>query len=123
MKLVFKNFPLSYHPFARKGAAAALAAHQQEKFREFHEKLFENYKALNDAVIQAIAVQLGLDLERFNRDMTTASVQGMINRDVMDARTLGVRATPTVFINGKLVKERSTGAFVSVIEAELKKER
>ena len=123
MKVVFKNFPLTYHPFARKAAAAALAAHEQEKFHEYHEKLFENYKALNDALMQAIAVQLGLDLERFNRDMTTASVQGMINRDIRDARALAVRATPTVFINGKLVKERSTGAFVSAIEAELKKER
>ena len=121
MKLVFKNFPLNIHPFARKAAAAALAAHRQEKFWEYHEKLFEKYRTLNDSVMQEIAGQLELDLEKFNRDMASVSIQGTINRDMNDARALGVRGTPTVFINGKQMKERSTRGFERIIDTELKK--
>ena len=123
MKLVFKNFPLNIHLFARKTAAAALAAHRQEKFWEYHEKLFEKYKTLNDSVMQEIAAQLGLDLERFNIDMATAPIQGIINRDINDARALGVRAVPAVFINGRQLRERSTRGFQMMIDAELKKGR
>jgi len=121
VKLVFKNFPLNIHPFARKAAAAALAAHRQEKFREAHEKLFEKYETLNDSVIQGIAAEIGLDVERFNRDMASAPIQGIINRDMNEARALGVRGTPTIFINGKQLKERSTRGFQTMIDAELQK--
>ncbi|MBL7178295.1 MAG: thioredoxin domain-containing protein [Desulfobacteraceae bacterium] len=68
-KLVFKNFPLSKHKFAMKAAAAALAANKQGKFWEFHDRLFKNYKNLNDTKIQEIAKELALDMERFNKDL------------------------------------------------------
>ena len=68
VKLVYKNFPLVGHKFARKAATAALAAHEQGKFWEFHDNLFKNYRNLDDAKIQEIAEELGLDMERFTRD-------------------------------------------------------
>ncbi len=123
VKLVFKNFPLSKHKFARKAATAALAAKAQGSFWEFHDELFENYKNLSDAKIQEIAKDLDLDLERFNKDMKDPAIQKLIIRDVKNGREIGVRSIPTVFINGKLLKDRRLHGFQRMIDAELKKNR
>ncbi len=123
VKLVHKNYPLSKHKFAMKAAAAALAANKQGKFREFHDRLFKNYKNLNDTKIQEIAKELALDMERFNKDMKDPAIQKLIIRDVKDARQAGVRGIPTVFIGGKLLKTRGLRGFQRMIEAELKKSR
>jgi len=123
VKLVFKNFPLAQHKFARKAATAALAAKAQGRFWEFHDKLFESYKNLNDAKIQEIAKDLDLDLERFNKDMKDPAIQKLIIRDVKNGREIGVRSIPTVFINGKLLKDRRLQGFKRMINAEVKKSR
>ncbi len=121
VKLVAKNFPLSKHKFAKKAAKAALAANEQGKFWEFHNMLFENYKAINDAKIQEIATELGLDMERFTRDMNSQAVKGLIQRDISNARKIGIRGIPSVLINGKVLKNRRLKGFQQVIDAELKK--
>jgi len=124
VKLVFKNFPLSsIHPFAHKAATAALAAHAQGKFREFHHKLFENYRALNDAKIQEIATGLKLDMDKFNRAMKDPSIQKLIARDIADGRTAGIEGIPIIYINGKLPEETSLRGLEDLIEAELKKKK
>ena len=121
VKLVVKNFPLRNHKFARKAAQAALAAKEQDKFWEFHHELFKNYKSMNDAKIQGIAKALSLDMEKFNQDMNSKAVQQIINRDIQNGRRIGVRGTPTIFVNGKRVNDRSISGFTKVIEAELKR--
>jgi protein-disulfide isomerase len=124
VKLVFKNFPLSsIHPLAHKAAAAALAAHAQGKFWEFHNKLFENYKALNDAKIQEIAAELKLDMERFNKEMQDPSIQKLIARDIKEGEQAGIEGIPIIYINGKLPKETSLQGLEDLIEAELKKKK
>lgn len=123
VKLVFKNFPLARHRFARKAAGAALAADAQGKFWEFHNKLFESYRVINDAKIQDIARELVLDMERFTRDMMSPAIQGLIARDVNNGRKIGVRGIPKVFINGKSLKERSLEGFKQIIDAELRKRK
>jgi protein-disulfide isomerase len=122
VKLVHKNFPLSsIHPFAHKAAVAALAAHAQGKFREFHHKLFENYRALNDAKIQEIATELKLDMERFNKAMQDPSIKKLIARDIKEGDEAGIKGIPIIFVNGKLPKESSLQGLEDLIEAELKK--
>lgn len=124
VKLVIKNFPLSsIHPFAYKAAVASLAAHAQGKFREFHHKLFENYRALNDAKIQEIATKLKLDLERFNKSMQDPSIQQLIARDIKEGQKAGIEGIPIIFVNGKLPKEPSLQGLEDLIEAELKKKK
>ena len=123
VKLVFKNFPLSKHKFAMKAATAALAAKAQGRFWEFHDELFENHRTLNDAKIQDIAKELGLDLERFKKDMKDPAIQKLIIRDVKNGREAGVRSIPTVFINGKLLRNRRLQGFQRMIDAELKRSR
>ena len=121
IKLVIKNYPLPNHRFAAKAARAALAAKEQDKFWEFHHKLFENYKSLNDAKVQDIAGALNLNMEAFNKSMNSSAVQHIINRDVMEGRKIGVRGTPTIFINGKQLNKRGLSGFTEMIDAELKK--
>jgi protein-disulfide isomerase len=121
VKLVVKNFPLPSHKFAYKAATAALASNVQGKFWEFHSKLFNNYNAINDAKIQDIAKELGLDMERFNKDMQSPAIKTLISRDVNNGKQIGVRGTPTIFINGKTLRNRSLPGIYQVIETELKK--
>jgi protein-disulfide isomerase len=123
VKLVFKNFPLPMHPFAQKAAAAAMAAHRQGKFSEFHRKLFESQSKLNDETIQNIAKSLKLDLDAFNRDMNDPAVQNIIARDVNEGRAAEVPGTPTIFVNGKLVQLQSLQDLDRAIDAELKKKK
>jgi protein-disulfide isomerase len=125
LKLVFKNFPLPHHKFGIKAATAALAAHAQGKFWEFHDKLFENYRALNDAKIQEIAKELGLDMEGFNRGMRDPSIHKLVARDIEDGRQIGLEGfpLPIIFVNGKLPIQASLQGIEDLIEAELKKEK
>ena len=98
-----------------------MAAHAQGKFREFHNTLFVNYRALNDAKIQEIATELKLDMDKFNRAMKDPSIQKLIARDIADGRKAGIEGIPIIYINGKLPAETSLQGLEDLIEAELKK--
>jgi protein-disulfide isomerase len=121
VKLVFKNFPLNTHQFARKAAAAALAAGKQGKFWELHDRLFQNYNRLNDQVLQEQAQQLGLDMQKFEKDMNDPQIAQSINQDYQDGIKAGVRGTPTIFVNGALLKNTNLEGFQAAIDKELEK--
>jgi len=123
VKLVVKHFPLQMHGYARKAAIAALAAGKQGKFWEIHEKLFANQKDLSDAKVEAIAGELGLNMERFNQDLKDPGIGSLIDRDMNNGHQANVQGTPTIFVNGKLLNQRSLPGFQQVIEAELKKKK
>jgi protein-disulfide isomerase len=121
VKVAFKNFPLSNHKYAMNAAKAALAAGSRGKFWEVHDLLFKNYNSLDDQKIRDIALGSGLDQTEFDLKMTDPAIQGKINRDIWDGRQAGVRSTPTVYINGRLLKNRSLQGFQAIIDAELQK--
>jgi len=121
LKVVFKNFPLPNHPFANKASIAALAAGRQGKFWEFHHRLFEAVSSLSDGKIQDIAKELGLDTERFNRDLSDLSIQNLINRDLTEGMKAQVQGTPALFVNGKSVRNGSLEGFQQMIEKELQR--
>jgi protein-disulfide isomerase len=123
VRLVHKNFPLRNHKFAVNAAKAALAAHRQGRFWDYHHKLFENHKQLNNTKFQALATSLGLNLERFKKDMNDPSIQRLIYRDLKEGRAAGIRGIPAVFINGKLLKNTSGPVFQRMIDTELKKRK
>ena len=123
VKLVMKHFPLPSHAFAKKASIASLAAARQGKFWEMHERLYAGQKELNDGKIEAIAREIGLDLERFNADLKDPAIWSLIARDMNDGRQAEVKGTPTIFINGRLLNQRSLPGFTEAIEAELKKKR
>ena len=116
VRLVFKNFPLSFHAQARAAAAAAIAAGNQGKFFEFRERVMPQFRNLNDALYLAVAEELGLDMERFRREMVlTNEVQARLDADIELGRQVGVEGTPTVFANGRLVQERSFEYFAALV--------
>ena len=123
VKLVFKNFPIRSHTYAVKAAVAALAAEQQERFWEFHDMLFSNYNRLNDQKIQEIVGLLGLDETKFKEQQKNPAITERIRQDYEEGIRVGVRGTPTIFINGKKIRDRSMRGMASVIEKELQKQQ
>ena len=121
VKVVFKNFPLQNHKYAMQAAVAALAAESQGKFWEFHDRLFENYNKLNDEKIQEISVTVGLNQEEYEKKKKDPAIQQRVNQDLSDGRRAGVRGTPTVFINGIRLRDRSLRGFQAAIDKQLKK--
>ena len=121
VKLVFKNFPLRNHKFAMPAAIAAHAAERQGKFWEFHDLLFKDYNRLNEQKVKEIAQQLKLDMEKFETDRKDPGIRRLINRDLAEGNRAGVRGTPTTFINGRLLRNRSMAGLQELIDKALKK--
>jgi protein-disulfide isomerase len=121
VKVVFKNYPLQNHKFAKKAAVAALAAEKQGKFWEFHDLLFKNYNRLNDQKIEEIAQAVGLNLEEYEKMKKDPAIETKVRQDLADGRRAGVRGTPTVFINGKRLRDRSFDGFQAAIDKELER--
>jgi len=122
VKLVFKNFPLTrIHKSAMDAAVAALAAYQQEKFWEYHAELFKNYNNLNEEKFNEIAQSLGFDMEQFAKDRQNPALAALVQRDLKDGVEAGVRGTPSIFINGRMLEQRSLQGFTQIIDEELAK--
>ncbi len=109
------------HKYARKAAAAALTAHSMGKFREFHEALYANSKQLDDKKVREIAKSLGLNPDEFIKEMESEKIQNEINQDMKDGKKAGLRETPSVYINGRLLNNTTPEGFQGMINAQLKK--
>jgi protein-disulfide isomerase len=72
----------------------------QNKFWEMHDILYDHQTALSDKHLKAYATQVGLDMERFNRDMLLHTYVFRVAEDILSASQSGVSATPAFFING-----------------------
>jgi len=121
VKLVFKNFPLRNHKFAEKAAIAALAAESQGKFWEFHDLLFKNYNKLSDQKIQEIAQAVGLNMEEYEKKKKDPAIERKVRRDFSEGRQAGVRGTPSIFVNGIRLRDRSLKGFETAIDKQLEK--
>lgn len=127
---VFKNFPLdSAHPNARAAHRAAEAAGQQGKFFEMYDLLYTNQSSWSSStnvavILEGYATQLGLNLDAFRSAYSSEAVNDVINADSNEGKKLGVSATPTFFLNGRLLKDTESGTydgFVQAIDAEIAK--
>ncbi len=119
VKIVFKNFPIRSHKFARKAAVAALAADRQGKFWEFHDELFNNYNRLNEEKVQEIAAKLKLNKAQFEKDRKDPLLLEQVRHDFNEGIQAGVRGVPAVFVNGRKLKDRSLKKFQALIDKEL----
>ena len=119
-RLIFKQFPLSFHEDARRAASATLAAHEEGKFWEMHDLLFANQKRLKTNDLEGFATELGLDMAAFRAAMD-GSYDRVIDRDMEEAQKAGVRGTPTFFINGRKYQNpgRSADDIAKVIDKHL----
>jgi protein-disulfide isomerase len=121
VRLVLKQFPLRNHQYAQRAAIAVLAAHKQGKSWEMQDLLFKQSKQLNDEKVLEMVRQLNLDEVQFKKDWNDPSTAAAVNRDVRDGYNAGVRGTPTIFVNGRLLRKRSLEGFSELIEKELLK--
>jgi protein-disulfide isomerase len=123
LKLIFKNYPLSRHAYAKKAAIAAAAAQRQEKFWDYHDRLFENYDRLNDQKFREIARELNLDMEKFEKDLNDPATILRVDKDYQLGHSVGVGGTPTIFINGSISKARTLEELRATVEDNLQKAR
>jgi protein-disulfide isomerase len=121
VRLVFKHRPLSFHKQAEGAAKAAIAAQMQGKFWEMHDKLFANQKKLGEDFYVKAAKDLGLNVEKFKKDMNSDKVAQQLKNDTKVAGNVGANGTPTFFINGvKVVGAQPYSRFESEIEKQIK---
>jgi len=108
------------HPNALPASKAAVAAGKQGKFWEMHDVLFQNNRELSYDKLKEYAGKLGLNVEQWEKDFNTPDVQQQIDKETADGRAADVNGTPTFFVNGKRLSNRSFDGFKDAIETSLK---
>ena len=122
VRIVYRNFPLPSHQRASAAAEAALCAQEQGKFWAYHDKLFENSRALSDDQLKDHAKKLELDVPAFEQCQSEERFEEQIQNDVREARAAGVTGTPAFFVNGVLLSgARPAADFYRTIDAELER--
>ena len=126
LRLVFRNFPLSGHEHAREAALAAEAAGLQGKFWEMHDTLYREQETWTKApnvreVFESYAGTIGLDVDQFKKDVDGDKARERVDSDRALADFLGVKATPTLFINNRPVdpKDKNPEGVRAAINAAL----
>jgi len=120
VKFVMKQFPLrQIHPNAEPAAEAALAAGKQGKFWEMHDELYKSNLA--PETIKGIAEKIGLDMKKFEADRQSDDVKKQIDAELALGQQVDVRGTPSIFVNGKVLQNRSVDGIKAQIDEELKK--
>jgi protein-disulfide isomerase len=120
IRYIFKDFPLtSIHPNAFSAAEAAHCAAEQDGFWEFHDLVFEN-AVFSQETYEQYASQIGINSSSFSRCLGENRYASEVQADYDFALQLGVRSTPTFFINGiAVVGAQPFEVFAQVIDSEL----
>jgi protein-disulfide isomerase len=124
MQVIFHEYPLEMHRHAKEAAMAAEAAGLQGKFWEMHDALYQYqdvWSKISDVsfFFESYARMIGLDLEQFNEDRKSMKVEDMVIEDGTDGMARGVQNTPTLFLNGNLLKAFTKDKLKEVIDATL----
>ncbi len=122
VRIVFRHFPLSFHPEAQKAAEASECAADQGKFWEMHNKIFEANLAgdMSVAKWKAAAVELGLDSTKFDKCLDSGEKASRIAEDLNEGSGAGVEGTPATFVNGQVVSGALPfDSFKQIIDSEI----
>jgi len=124
VRLVFKDFPLPSHALARPAHAAARCAGALGRYWPYHDRLFAAQPAFERDDLVRYAVEVGVSREAFEGCIDQRRFASAVEADVAQARALGVRSTPTFFINGRpLVGAQPVETFRTVIDEALRAAR
>jgi protein-disulfide isomerase len=112
LRIIFRNFPLVNHAHAREAAIAAEAAGMQERFWEMHDLLYREqlvWTKSNDVrtLFNGYAGMIGLDLDRFKKDMEGDKAKARVDADQKQGASLGIQNTPTIFVNNRAIDPKS----------------
>lgn len=122
---IFRDYPLAMHPHAQKLAEVARCAGDQGQYWEMHDLIFEEREEWSqkediETNINGFVSQLGLDKEEFDSCLSSGKYSQAVKDDLQLGTEIGVRGTPTFFINGqKLVGAQPFASFKAIIDAEL----
>lgn len=109
LTFVVRNFPLTQHQFGGLAAKAAESAGKQGKYWEMYDVLYEKQKewsASSNAqnVFVEYAKDLGLNVDKWKKDLSDSDIQKKIDRDIQDGNSVGVNSTPTFFLDGEKIE-------------------
>jgi protein-disulfide isomerase len=113
VRFVFRQFPLSFHKDAHLASQAALAAHAQGKFWEFHDKLFADQSKLERPALEATAKEVGLNVAEFKKALDDKTFAAAVDADMKLGEQVNVDGTPTMFLNGKRIQDPTDLAAIS----------
>ena len=120
VQLVFRDYPLGFHDKAQISAEASNCANEQGQFWAYHDKLFENQKALDRDSLIRYANELELDADKFTSCLDSNKYAADVKQDFDEGLAAGVTGTPAFFINGRFINgAQPYEAFESIIEEEL----
>lgn len=105
VRFVVRQFPLDFHANARLAAEAALAAHEQGRFWELHDRLYAHQDSLDRPTLDRLAAEAGLDVERFQAALDSRRFAAAVEADLALGRDAVVDGTPTLFVNGVRVED------------------
>jgi len=108
------------HKMAETAALAAIAAQNQGKFWQMHDALFATPK-LNKETIDQAAESIGLDMDTFKKDMNSPETKQKLAKDLASAQQADVSGTPTLFVNGRRVKNRGPDVIQNMVDQEITK--
>jgi protein-disulfide isomerase len=121
VRIIFKQFPLDFHPQAHLAAEASLAAQAQGRFWELHDRMYAHFREINSAHILQWAGEIGLDKNRFENDLNSHKFNDRVNAEEQEGEKAEVEGTPTFFINGrKLNGTFDVATIAPIIADELK---
>ena len=103
VRLVFRHYPLDFHPFAAKAAEAAACAAEQNKFWPLHDKMFSNQSKLAVDDLKGYAKEAGVDQAKFDKCLDSGEKKAEVDADQKAGNEAGVNGTPAFFINGIFV--------------------
>ena len=122
IRFVVRDFPLeTIHENAWRAALAAGAANAQGKFFEYTEILYKNQDKLDVESLKKYAAQTGLNAAQFELDFNSEKIAAGVRKDMADGESYGISSTPSIFVNGVLVRNLSVDGFKAAIERALKK--
>ena len=130
LRVIYREFPLPVHAHAKEAAFAAEAAGRQGRFWQMHDLLYREQAVWSQstnarALFNAYAGMLQLDVGRFRQDMESSEVQQQVELDQRRGAVIGVKTTPTIFVNNEAVppKQANPDELPAVVEAAVKKAR
>lgn len=124
VKIVFKQFPLPFHKDAKLAAQAALCAHEQKKdsFWKLHDLMFADQSKLKLEDLVAKGVKAGVDGEKLKDCLSKNKYLAQVEKEIQQGQTLGVKSTPTFFVNGMIVNgAQPIEVFKELIDSEMNK--
>ena len=120
VRVVYRDFPLPFHPNAEKAGEAAQCAGDQGKYWEMHEKLFANQKALGVEDLKGHAKAVGLEQAKFDKCLDSGEKAKVVADHRKAGEKVGVTGTPAFFVNGyQLTGAQPFEAFKEIIDQEL----